>query len=321
MSRRRRRCIAGRRNERRQSLTIAAVVGLALRAVRLSAGMSQREFAGECDLHPSSLARLEVDAGGARFDTVLGLLESTWFALTPTPGAMAPTADAVLSETALVLADDRQRRTMALRAQAARLGVGPTTLTRGERDPGSLTLRLVARLLDACGAPLCLVVRQTGEPIGPDDWDDSALAARARGGARRLAGHRLARTDDLGPWWWREHAQHHDPGKPPTWETIDPRVARPAARRGGRPTLARRGHRHLVGHPALAEPAPIPGAGWARLAVRSRRGRLGTLQQPVCRSGVRRALSRGPREPRCPVRRGNRPASPAHRPPRPACVP
>lgn len=103
--------------------------------------------------------------------------------------------------------------------------------------------------------PLVLLVRATRLEVTAEHWHDSTLVAKARGGARRLAGHRLVRVDGAGPpWWFHRHGLSRDR---PQWITIDPRV--------------------ITGGAVLSQRAEAAGAPWE---VSARVNRLGCLQWP-----------------------------------------
>ncbi|WP_146132992.1 helix-turn-helix domain-containing protein [Knoellia remsis] len=201
------------------------MIGQALRRDRLRHRESQRAYAERRGFSDSQLARLESRAGDMALGTVLAALAETAYGLAIVPLGPRPTLslNPISCEGREIASAVRQTVDghASMRSAAERLGVPRTTLSRATDDPKQLSLKAVRSVLRQCGYGLVVAHADTGLVVHARDWDGGEVAARARGGGRRLAGHRLPMATPLGPSWWWERWSHVIGMEPPLWTTIN----------------------------------------------------------------------------------------------------
>ncbi|EAP98497.1 hypothetical protein JNB_16073 [Janibacter sp. HTCC2649] len=212
----------------RGDLTSDDMIGCALRRDRLRRRESQRVYADHRGLSAAFIARLESRPGDLRLSAVLAGLESTAYGLAVVPDGIkaciaAELVDRTGASLAATIREVVQASGVSMRLFAESMGVPRMTLSRAQNDPTALKLSVVRAVLAAGRLSLVVSVRDGGMVMQPEDWDLGEIAAQARGGERRLAGHRVPVHTPEGPrWWWHTH-EALTPGEvAPQWSTVGP---------------------------------------------------------------------------------------------------
>lgn len=207
------------------------MIGLAVRRDRLRHRESQRVYAVRRSFSNTFLARLETRPGDLRLGSVLAALEGTAYGLAVVPREVRATlaADLVDVDADLVsrlVRDGLTESGLSVRRFAELHGLPRMTLLRASKDSASLKLRAVRQVLGACGQVLVVSRRDGGAVVQATDWEWGELAGEARGGQRRLAGHRITVHTPDGPMWWWLSGEMGTKGEPPQWTTVPPDTSR-----------------------------------------------------------------------------------------------
>lgn len=210
------------------NMTQDDMIGCAVRRDRLRLRESQRTYAVRRGLSVGFVARLESRPGDLRLGAVMAGLAPTAYALAVVPDGIrasiaADMVDPGGAAIASVVRDVVASSGVSLRRFAESMGVPRMTLSRAQNEPSELKLTTVRTVLKAGMLSLVVVMREGGMVLEPGDWDVGEQAARARGGTRRLAGHRLPLQTPDGPrWWWRTYESRLPGVEVPQWTTVGP---------------------------------------------------------------------------------------------------
>lgn len=212
----------------REALTPDDMICLAVRRHRLRLRESQRAYAVRRGLSPGFVARLESRPGDLRLGAVLAGLEPTAYALAVIPDGISASITTELVDAdgkviAAVVRDVVASSGVSMRRFAESMALPRMTLSRAQNEPSDLKLTTVRAVLKAGMLSLVLAVRDGGMVVHPADWDVGEVAAEARGGMRRLAGHRIPLHTPDGPRWWWRTGESLQPGVAvPQWTTVGP---------------------------------------------------------------------------------------------------
>lgn len=212
----------------RASMRADDMIGCALRRDRLRRRESQRAYAARRGLSAAFVARLESRPGDLRFAAVLAGLEPTAYGLAVIPDGIRPCiatelVDLKASAISTMVRDFVRASGVSGRQFAESMTLPRMTVSRAQNDPSSLKLSAVRAVLAAGMLSLVVVVRESGMVLHPEDWDVGEIAAEARGGQRRLAGHRVPLHTPDGPqWWWHTHESREPDAVTPQWTTLGP---------------------------------------------------------------------------------------------------
>lgn len=211
-----------------QAMSHDDMIACAMRRDRLRTGDSQRAYAVRRGFSSAFVARLESRPADLSLGAVLSGLESTAYAM-----AVVPTGVRTCISTELVSPDAREVATaareiisasgMSLRRFAESTGLSRTMMSRSQNAPAGLKLSTARAVLGAGSRSLLIATREGGLVQQPADWDVGEITARARGGRRRLAGHRLPLHTPDGPmWWWYTTEFYASGAEVPQWTTLKP---------------------------------------------------------------------------------------------------
>jgi len=212
----------------REAMTPDDMISLAVRRDRLRLRESQRAYAVRRGLSAGFVARLESRPGDLRLGAVLAGLDPTAYALAVIPDGISASIAAEFVDVdgkaiAAVVRDVVASSGVSMRRFAESMAVPRMTLSRAQNDPSDLKLTKIRTVLKAGMLSLVLAVRDGGMVVEPADWDVGEVAAGARGGMRRLAGHRLPLHTPDGPqWWWRTFESLQPGVEVPQWTTVGP---------------------------------------------------------------------------------------------------
>lgn len=209
-------------------MTPDEMIACAIRRDRLHHRESQRAYAVRRGLSASFVARLESRPGDLRLAAVVEGLESTAYGLSVAPtGVRSCVASELIDLEAQIVGSavrsGIEESEVSLRRFALSAGLPRTTLSRAVHQPGAVKLATIRHVLDVVGLVVGVARRDGGMVMEPRDWDVGEIAAQARGGRRRLAGHRLPLHTPDGPqWWWYGHNHGGRAGEVPQWTTLAP---------------------------------------------------------------------------------------------------
>lgn len=212
----------------REAMTPDDMIACALRRHRLRLRESQRAYAVRRGLSAAFVARLESRPGDLRLGAVLTGLEPTAYGLAVVPDGVRPCIATELVDTAgatiaSAIRDVVSSAEVSMRRFADSMGVPRMTMSRAQNDPSALKLTIVRTVLAAGMLSLVVTCREGGMVLRPEDWDVGEVAAGARGGQRRLAGHRVPLHTPEGPDWWLHTHESLEPGaEVPQWTTLGP---------------------------------------------------------------------------------------------------
>jgi hypothetical protein len=212
----------------RTSMTSDDMIACALRRDRLRLRESQRAYAVRRGLSSAFVARLESRPGDLRLGAVVDALAPTAYALALVPNGIRPSVATELvdaSGAVIVTAVREVLRSsgVSMRRFAEAIDVPRMTLSRLQNEPSCLKLAVVRSVLAAGGMSLTVVLRDGGVVLHPEDWDLGEIVAQARGGLRRLAGHRVPLHTPEGPRWWSHTHESLTPAaEVPQWTTLGP---------------------------------------------------------------------------------------------------
>lgn len=212
----------------RTAMTDDDMIACALRRDRLRLRESQRAYAVRRGLSPAFVARMESRPGDLRLGAVVDGLAPTAYALALVPQGIRPSVATELVDTSgavivTAMRDVLRSCGVSMRRFAESIHVPRMTLSRVQNEPSQLKLAVVRSVLAASGMSLPVVLRDGGMVLHQEDWDLGEIAAEARGGLRRLAGHRVPLHTPEGPRWWSHTYEALTPGADvPQWTTTGP---------------------------------------------------------------------------------------------------
>lgn len=216
----------------REAMSFDDMVGCAVRRDRLRRRESQRAYAVRRGLSSAFVARLESRPGDLGLGAVLSGLEPTAHGLALVPTGMRSCVATTLvapsaGEVGAAVHEMVEASGGSLRCFAETVGLSRSMLSRAQNTPAGLKLGVIRGLLGKGGLTLAVAEREGGMVLQPDDWDVGEIAARVRGGQRRLAGHRVPLHTPEGPsWWWRTTAPLPPGVLAPQWTTLAPHQIR-----------------------------------------------------------------------------------------------